>query len=126
MFSKIFSNTVYIRVHPNKFELKNINTGKTLVLSAIQSFTTKRQLIGEFTTAEELLKKGMKQSVERRFLSGKPVVVIQPMSMIEGGLSQVEERVLQELAVGSGARKVKVWVGHELSDNEVLQRAESV
>jgi len=34
--------------------------------------------------------------------------------------------VLQELAVGSGARKVKVWVGHELSDNEVLQRAESV
>jgi len=46
--------------------------------------------------------------------------------MIEGGLSQVEERVLRELAAGAGARKVFVWVGHELSDQEVIQRANTV
>lgn len=44
------------------------------------------------------------------------------MERCEGGLSQVEERVLHELAAGAGARKVVVWVGAELSDGEVLAK----
>jgi len=39
--------------------------------------------------------------------------------MIEGGLSEVEERALREVAMAAGASKVVVWVGHELSDAEV-------
>jgi len=39
--------------------------------------------------------------------------------MIEGGLSQVEERVLTEAAIGAGASKVVVWLGPELKDDEV-------
>ena len=42
--------------------------------------------------------------------------------MIEGRLSEVEERVLRELAMGAGASKVVVWVGHELSDAEVQEK----
>jgi hypothetical protein len=42
--------------------------------------------------------------------------------MAEGGLSEVEERVLKEVAIGAGASKVVVWVGRELSDGEVREK----
>ena len=45
------------------------------------------------------------------------------MEMIDGGLSQVEERAFIELATGAGARKVVLWIGHELSDQEVINYA---
>ena len=41
---------------------------------------------------------------------------------IEGGLSEVEERALREVAIGAGASKGVVWVGHELSDAEVRDK----
>jgi rod shape-determining protein MreB len=44
------------------------------------------------------------------------------MEKIDGGLSQVEDRVLKDLALSLGAQKVVVWIGHELSDNEVKQK----
>lgn len=49
------------------------------------------------------------------------VIILQ----INDGLSQIEVRIFQELAIASGARKAKVWVGHELSDSEVLEHAKS-
>ena len=51
-----------------------------------------------------------------------PQVLIQPLEMLEGGLSEVEERVLKEIAIGAGASKVVVWVGRELSDAEVREK----
>jgi len=49
-------------------------------------------------------------------------VLIQPLELIDGGLSEIEARILHELAIGSGASKVVVWVGAELSDTEVKQK----
>jgi rod shape-determining protein MreB len=49
-------------------------------------------------------------------------VVIHPLEKIEGGLSQVEERLFHELAVGAGASKVVVWAGAPLSDAEVAAK----
>jgi len=97
MLKSFFSNTVYIKVYPNKFELKSIETGKSLSLTSPEAFTT------------------------RRLLVLKPVVVIHPMSMMDDGLSEIEERVFYELASSAGARKVKVWLGHDLSDKDVLE-----
>ena len=48
------------------------------------------------------------------------------MDMFDGGLSKIEERAFMELAAGAGARKVMVWVGHELSDQEVINNAKNV
>ncbi len=126
MLRNLFSNTVYIKVHPNRLELRDVENGKSTVLLPTQAFTTKRLLVGEFDVADELLKAGMKQLNGDKLFAAAPLVVIQPMSMIEGGLSQVEERVLLELAASSGARKSKVWIGHELSDTEVIKYANSV
>ncbi len=68
MLSALLSNTVYIKVHPNRLEFRHIESGKSLVLTSAQAFTTRRLLVGQYR--------------------------------------------------GAGARKVKVWVGHVLSDRE--------
>lgn len=123
MVRKIFTRTVYIKVYPNKFELRDIEKGRTIAVTASEPFTTKRLLVGQFSVADGLLRTGMKKLMGDGLLPVRPVVVIQPTSMTEGGLSQVEERVLLELAASSGARKAKVWVGHQLTDDEVVELA---
>ena len=126
MFKNLFSNTIYVKVHPNKFELKNIETGKFTSVMAVEPFTTKRLLIGQFTSAEKTLKEGMAEVNKDKAFNPSPIVVIHPVSMVEGGLSQIEERVLLEVAHGAGARKVKIWVGHELTDQEIVEHAKNV
>jgi hypothetical protein len=46
------------------------------------------------------------------------------MAMCEGGPSQVEERVLLELALATGAAKAKVWTGPTLTEAEVSRKLE--
>ena len=125
MIDRLFANTLYIKVFPNRFELKQIETGKTAIAPSPRAFTTNRLLVGEFSHAEEALNKAIKQLYEKQWFSPKPRVVIQPMEKVENGLSEVEERVLLELAARAGARSVSVWVGHNLSDSEVLSKAET-
>lgn len=67
----------------------------------------------------------IKKVQEGKWFFTSPVIIIHPMEMIDGGLSQIEERALMELASGAGARKVVVWVGHELSDQEVINFAKT-
>ena len=122
MISRLLANIVTVRVYANRFELRNIDTGKTVSVAAIKPFTTTRLLVGQFTEAERALKQGIKRLQAGGWFSRSPVMLILPMEKTEGGLSQVEERVLQELALGAGARRALVWVGQELSDQELRQK----
>lgn len=123
MIEKLFANTVYVKVFSNRFELKHIESGKSEIAVSNESFATERLLVGTFSIAENVLKRAMKQLHQNRWFSPSPIVVIQPMEKVEKGLSEVEERVLLELAAGAGARRVIVWEGHELSDEEVTKKA---
>lgn len=115
-----------MKVFKNRFELRHIESGNTITAISPSAFTTTRLLVGEFTEADKSLRKGIKKIYKNQFLATSPIVVIQPMEKTENGLSQIEERTLQELATGAGARKTIVWVGHELSDKEVLSKANDV
>ena len=48
-----------------------------------------------------------------------PWVLMHPMELIQGGITQVESRALIELAAGSGAKRVGVWEGEELLGDRV-------
>ncbi len=122
MFSKLITNTIYVKVFQNRFELRHIESGKTISAISPSTFTTKRLLVGQFNEADKTLRKGMKELYKDRWLSISPIIVIQPMEKTDGDLSQIEERTLQELAAGAGARRSIVWVGHELSDPEILAK----
>ncbi|HCU53879.1 MAG TPA: 1-pyrroline-5-carboxylate dehydrogenase [Gammaproteobacteria bacterium] len=124
MLRNALSKTVYIKVYENRFVLKLLEEGnKPITIVPSSPFSTARLLVGQFSAAEQALKKGFKDMLAGRWFMPSPVVVIQPMEKIEGGLAEVEERALRELALAAGARQAIVWVGHELSDTEVVRRA---
>ena len=123
MISQFFNKTVYVKVYENRFVVKLIGSEQAPVtLMSHEKFTTTRLLVGEFAIAEKLLTKGIKDLFQNSLFPPSPLVVIQPMEKTEEGLSQVEERILKELAAGAGARQVVVWVGDELSDDQVIQQ----
>lgn len=125
MLKELFISNVYVKIYKNNFTVKNVDKNIEVVISAIHPFTTTRLLVGEFNNAEKLLKETLKKMFKGQWYAASPIIVIQPMEMIEGGLSPVEERVLRELAFGAGGRKVVVWVGKELSNEEVIEKAKT-
>ena len=120
MLTTLFANTLYVQVRKNHFRLRHIEGKQEREVSAQTPFTTTRLLLGQFQAAETLLKQAIRAIGSGSFFQVSPVVVIQPMEMVEGGLSEVEERALRELARSAGARRVFVHIGAALSDAEVL------
>jgi rod shape-determining protein MreB len=73
--------------------------------------------------AEKLLTKGIKDLFSNSLFSPNSIIIIHPMEKTEEGLSEIEERIFKELAAGAGARKIIVWLGYELGNTEVVQKA---
>lgn len=111
------SSDIYVRVYKNKLTLRVTGEDRETGSTAHTPFTSERLLVGDFPVAENLLRDALKQVLGFSLI--RPRVLIQPMEMLEGGLSQVEMRIFRELAMGAGARAVAVWVGVELSDPQI-------
>jgi rod shape-determining protein MreB len=122
MLKKYFSTPLYVQVGINRIDVKNVADGQSVTLIPEAPFSSDRLLVGDFSKAEALLKKGLKEVARHGMFAVSPAVLMHPLEKVEGGLSQVEERVLTELALGSGAADVVVWVGALLSDQEVLNK----
>lgn len=122
MIKKLFVTDLYIKVSKNRFEAKNLSTDSSWQsITPDKPFTTSRLLVGTFTAAEPALKKLVKSLLPNGLIKKSPQVVIHPVAMVEGGLSEIEDRVFRELALGSGAFKVVLHVGSELSDSEAVK-----
>ncbi|MDR2838368.1 MAG: hypothetical protein LBV49_07385 [Azonexus sp.] len=117
----MFTNFLYVQIRENFVQVRNVNNPRTFQRSASTPFSHPRMLVGNFTAAAECLKKAISEARgSGLFLSTS--VVIHPLEKIDGGLTQVEDRLLRELALGAGASKVAVWVGPPLSDAEVISK----
>src|SRR5688572_20996057 len=110
-----FKSVLYVQVRSDRFLVRNITNPKSIERKSPTPFSHPRTLVGNFAVADTLLK-----SLIAEAKSGllKPDVVIHPMETVEGGLSEVEERVFHELAFGAGGSRVVVWVGPALADSE--------
>ena len=73
-----------------------------------QAYTTTRLLVGTCLPAVECLKDGLTQIGATGFFKAKPKLQIEAKEMAEGGLSEVEQRCLQELGLAAGALKVEL------------------
>lgn len=122
MLANLFSNAIYVRVRRNQFQVRSLKSGFDATGVAPTPFTTTRLLIGQLAAAQNTLKDALKQVSKESLLAVSPDVLIHPPEMVEGGLSEIEERIFREVAIGAGAKKVVVWVGHELSDTEVKEK----
>jgi hypothetical protein len=119
----ILRSTVYVRVLPNRFLLRHIESGRTASVDAMEPFTTRRLLVGEYAPAVDTLKRGLRELNYGIPYLSDPIAVMHPTSMVDGGLSGVEYRILFEIAEGAGAKRAEVWVGSELSDDQVRDKA---
>jgi hypothetical protein len=119
MLSGLLASPLYVRVRRNQFRVRNLRSSAEATFDAQLPFTTARLLIGQFQAAENVLRHAVKVMSKGGIFAMSPQVLIHPLEMVEGGLSDVEARVLKEVAIGAGASKVVVWVGPELSDVEV-------
>lgn len=88
-------------------------------VTVMNGFRHPRTLIADFSAAELTLKYFVAKVVPRSILAVSPVMVIHPLSHLEGGLTQIEIRALVEMGMGTGARKVMVWEGRELTRDEL-------
>lgn len=116
------AHTIYVRIYENRVHIRNIDDNRDIELSAEEPFSTERLLIGSFNAARALLTRGLKIVTGRKIFAMN--ILMHPMEKIEGGLSQVEDRVLRDLAISLGAQKAAVWTGDELSDNDVTREIE--
>ncbi len=85
------------------------DTQQVTVKSSVP-FTTNRLLVGTFDPALNCMKDGLNQLGAVGLFKLKPNMIIQPKSMVEGGLSEVEERCLLELGLSAGASKVEIRI----------------
>lgn len=150
MFTK-FIPLLYVQISPELLTLKNIHSGMILsepaqiaistqngrrvVLTGkeiaqagvsgakvIKPFAHPRSLISDFSSAEVLLRWQIKKMIGNKLITLAPVIVIHPLGNPEGGFTEIELRALRELGLGAGAKKVFVWTGRLLTDQEVVAR----
>jgi len=108
--------------HPHKIESVG-TTARKSGKPSMNPFLHPRIIVSDFFAAEELLRRAFRIVSGRKAILPAPVAVMHWVEELEGGLSQIEMRVSRELAEGAGARRVYIWEGRELSDEELRSGA---
>jgi rod shape-determining protein MreB and related proteins len=149
-YKNLFTSIVYIKLRENLLTVKNVKSGeiyedepviaiddkKKILAVGKQAHTLKtknnvvikngfshpRSIINDFLIVERTLQYAIRQMYHNCFLCPSPSTIIHPMEKIEGGLTLIERRALRELAIGAGAREAFIWVGRELTDDEIISR----
>lgn len=88
-------------------------------IEVVNPFDHPRTALSSFTVAERLLAYVVRELFPSKLLRPAPIMHMHPLEHVEGGLTEIEERALRELAAAAGARSSLVWVGRELRDEEV-------
>ena len=114
----VFNTDLYVQVGINRVVARNVRTGESSAQASAQTFSHPRMLVGSFTEAQATVKRAVAEAKGSGLFKSLRVLM-HPTELTSGGLSQVEERVLHELALGAGASKAVVWVGAVLSDDTV-------
>lgn len=120
-FFTMFTRDLYVQVFEDRVRVRNIDTGQVAEQRSEQRFSHPRALVGSFTEANTTLKAAVSVVKGTGFIRAFRIV-IHAMEKCEGGLTEIEERVLRELALGAGAAKVVVHIGEPLSDAAARER----
>lgn len=144
--SLLSSGPFYVRISKARLKVLNVKTGKEfddvpfvglsddrppkiaaigatanmLFERSFNPFAHPRVIVSDFEVAETLLMYAFKLVSKAKYFRLAPVVIMHAIDELEGGLTDVEKRLLNELGMGAGARKVYVWEGKELSVEDII------
>lgn len=110
--------TAYIQVVKDCFRIYCSDSQQ--LFSVEGKFSHPRMLLGDFVQAERALQQQIKQ---QSIFSGTAQyrVIIHPKELLDGGLSYIEQRAFTELFSSLGFREVRLWLGHDLSSEQIDQ-----
>jgi rod shape-determining protein MreB len=94
-------------------EAKSLSSPKIRVLNP---FKHSRSFVADFMCAEKILQHGI-YTMHNSKIRPAPRVIIHQLDKTDGGLTDIEERVLRELALGAGAREVIIYVGDKINSS---------
>lgn len=77
-------------------------------------FKHPRSFVGDFMVAQKVLMHGVRE-VHKDSLRPSPRIIMHQLEKTEGGLTDIEARVLRELASGAGAREVLIYLGERIN-----------
>ena len=115
-------SVLYIQIRRNQITVRDLESKREV--SGDAAFSNQRLLIANFFVAEKVLQDLVLQ-LHPRFLPAKRMdIVVSALEMNEGGLSQVEERILHEVVAGATLMKYRQFHIHAqsavLSDSAVM------
>ncbi|WP_224163153.1 YjaA family stress response protein [Escherichia coli] len=116
-------SVLYIQIRRNQITVRDLESKREV--SGDAAFSNQRLLIANFFVAEKVLQDLVLQlhprSTWHSFLPAKRMdIVVSALEMNEGGLSQVEERILHEVVAGATLMKYRQF--HIHAQSVVLQR----
>ena len=111
----------YVQLSENRVRVRDLDSGRECERRAEPPFSHPRMLVADFSAAEACLK-GALRELGSGGLALKTEVLMHPLERLEGGLTPIESRCLEELGAGCGAGKVRVWTGARLGDSEARSR----
>ncbi|ELL40220.1 hypothetical protein B185_019527 [Escherichia coli J96] len=103
-------SVLYIQIRRNQITVRDLESKREV--SGDAAFSNQRLLIANFFVAEKVLQDLVLQlhprSTWHSFLPAKRMdIVVSALEMNEGGLSQVEERILHEVVAGATLMKYR-------------------
>lgn len=117
MFS---DQTIYIQIEKDLFKFLHVQSDRVAKIQG--SYSNQRLAIAHFMTAAEALKKGVYEVYPKSFFRVKPVIVMHQIFNSEGGLCEIEERILREAALSAGTKQVFIWQGQPLSSSQLKSK----
>ena len=112
---RLFSEDYYVQIHENRYVINPLNQSSgSSSFPARDAFSTSRLLVGNFSVAEQHLRNSLRQMHGGSRLKSYRLIM-HPRDKSEGGLCEVEMRVLQDLAYGAGAHDAIIWEKEPLS-----------
>lgn len=97
---------IHIDIYRNKMVFSH--DGRQITVEAAMPYSTNRLLVGTFMPAVITLKQGLSQLGTQGFFKRKPQVTITAREQCEGGLSEIEQQCLIEVAHTAGVSKVEL------------------
>ncbi|XQW85672.1 rod shape-determining protein [Thalassotalea piscium] len=83
-------------------------------IRVLNPFKHNRSFVADFMCAEKILQHGI-YTMHNSKIKPAPRVIIHQLEKTDGGLTDIEERVLRELALGAGAREVVIYLGCKIN-----------
>ena len=114
---KFKTHTLYIRLLTNKVTIRSIEKDITIEREAVNPFSNQRMVLADFLNAEEFIRQIINEMYNHKRYIPSFKVIIQPIEKIEGGISPVEERSFNDLAMHIGAKYVFIHRTKEILDD---------